>query len=192
MNFGHWTLWQIELVPWYAFIIVWLVAALWVKAEKVSENSLSRLVHGLLFTVGFYLLFARSVQFGPLDRRFVPLAYGVQVAGIVVTFAGVALAIWARIVLGQNWSARVTRKIGHELMRTGPYAFIRHPIYSGLSLAVIGTAVFTGQWRGLVALVLVVTAESFKAKREEQFMLAEFGEQYREYQQQTGFLIPGI
>ena len=69
-------------------------------------------------------------------------------AGIVLTYAGLMLAIWARLSLGTNWSAVVDRKIGHELIRSGPYAYLRHPTYSGLLLAVIGTAIEIGEWRG--------------------------------------------
>jgi protein-S-isoprenylcysteine O-methyltransferase Ste14 len=192
MSFSNLTLWQIELLPWYAFLIVWLVAGFWVKTSKVTEPFERRIVHSVLFTVGFYLLFARSYHFGPLDARFAPPLFRVQVIAIVATCAGVALAIWARMMLGENWSARVTRKVGHELIRSGPYAYVRHPIYTGLLLATAGTALFLGQWKGLVALVVVLIAETFKAKREEQFMIEEFGESYRQYQSQTGFLIPGL
>ena len=190
MNIPHLTLWQIELLPWYAFLIVWLVLSLWVKAAKETEPLESRIVHGALFTVGFFLLFSRSFHFGVLQARFVPSSYWAQAAGIALTCAGAGLAIWARIVLGENWSARVSKKVAHELMRTGPYAFVRHPIYSGLLLAAAGTALFVGEWRGLVALALVLIAERVKARREEQFMLAEFGDSYRQYRQETGFLLP--
>jgi protein-S-isoprenylcysteine O-methyltransferase Ste14 len=192
MRLVNLTLWQIELLPWYAFLGVWLLASMRVKASKVTEPLEWRLLHGLLFTAGFYLLFARSFHYGILEARFVPQLHWLQVTGIALTCAGVALAIWARLILGKNWSARVTRKVGHELIRTGPYAYVRHPIYLGLSLAVAGTALVIGERKGLVALLLILVAESVKAKREEQFMLAEFGESYRQYRQQTGFLVPGF
>ena len=159
------------------------------KASKITEPIQKRLVH---VTAGFYLLFARSHHYGVLDARFVQPMHAVQIAGIALTSAGVALAIWARLILGANWSGRVTRKVDHQLIRTGPYAYVRHPIYTGLLLATAGTALFIGEWRCLIALVWVLAGETFKAKREEQFMLAEFGESYRQYQQQTGFLIPGV
>jgi protein-S-isoprenylcysteine O-methyltransferase Ste14 len=85
----------------------------------------------------------------------------------------------------------VTRKIDHQLVKSGPYAFVRHPIYSGLLLATIGTAIFVGEWRGVLAIPLILASESIKARREEQFMAAEFGDDYEEYRRETGFLIPG-
>lgn len=192
MSLNHMSLWQIELLPWYAFLIVWLVASLWVKSSKLIEPLESRLTHGILFAAGFFLLFSRSMDFGLLKTRFVPQLHWVQLTGVALTFAGTGLAIWARLILGENWSARVTRKVGHELIQTGPYALVRHPIYSGLLLAVIGTALFVGELRALLAIPIVLAGQTVKARREEQFMLAEFGETYEQYRRQTGFLIPGI
>jgi protein-S-isoprenylcysteine O-methyltransferase Ste14 len=125
-----------------------------------------------------------------VDTRLVPQLYSLQLVAIGLTSAGVAFAVWARIVLGEKWSARVTRKVGHDFIRTGPYDYVRHPIYSGLLLAAAGTALFVGELKRLVAIFLVLMAESFKAKREEQFMLAEFGETYEQYRRETCFLIP--
>jgi protein-S-isoprenylcysteine O-methyltransferase Ste14 len=190
MHLSNLTLWQVELWPWYAFVVVWLVASLWVKSSKITEPLESRLAHGALFAGGFYLLFSRSLEFGLLKLRFVPPLHWVQITGVVLTFAGSALAIWARLILGESWSARVTRKVGHELIRTGPYAFVRHPIYSGLLLAVIGTALVVGEARALLAIPIVLAGQAVKARREEQFMLQEFGEGYEQYRRETGFLLP--
>jgi protein-S-isoprenylcysteine O-methyltransferase Ste14 len=191
MNLHHLTLWQIELIPWYVFVLVWIVASLWVKTTKAAEPLLSRLAYGSLMSVGFYLLFSHRPLLRLLEIRFIADARWVSIAGIGLTFAGVALSIWARLILGENWSAKVTRKVDHELVRSGPYAFVRHPIYSGLLLATVGTAIFVGEYRGLIAVPLVLLSESIKARREEQFMLAEFGDAYAQYRDETGFLIPG-
>lgn len=191
MNSHHLTLWQIELIPWYVFVLVWIVASLWVKTTKAAEPLLSRLAYGSLMSVGFYLLFSHRPLLRLLEIRFIADARWVSIAGIGLTFAGVALSIWARLILGENWSAKVTRKVDHELVRSGPYAFVRHPIYSGLLLATVGTAIFVGEYRGLLAVPLVLLSENIKARREEQFMLAEFGDAYAQYRDETGFLIPG-
>lgn len=191
MNLHHMTLWQIELIPWYGFVLVWLVAALRVKSTKAAEPLSVRLTYGSLMAGGFYLLFSQRSALGVLGTRFIRDAESIAIAGIVLTFAGVGLSIWARLILGENWSGRVTRKVGHELVRSGPYAFVRHPIYSGLLIASIGTAVVVGEWRGVMAIPLILLSEIVKARREEQFMLAEFGESYVQYRNETGFLIPG-
>lgn len=192
MNLHHLTPWQIELVPWYVLVIVWIVASLWVKTTKAAEPLISRLAYGSLMALGFYLLFSQRSAAGLLGTRFIRDSQWVAIAGIVFTFAGVALSVWARIILGENWSAKVTRKVGHELIRSGPYAFVRHPIYSGLLLASIGTAIFIGEWRGLLAIPLVLVSESIKARREERFMVEEFGESYERYREQTWFIVPGF
>ncbi|HET8826435.1 MAG TPA: isoprenylcysteine carboxylmethyltransferase family protein [Terriglobales bacterium] len=192
MNWHHLTLWQIELIPWYVFVAVWIVASFWVKTTKAAEPVMSRLAYGSLMALGFYLLFSQWLAAGVLGTRFIRDTQWVAILGIVLTFAGAAVSVWARIILGENWSAKVTRKVDHELIRSGPYALVRHPIYSGLLLATIGTAIFIGQWRGLIAVPLVLLSESIKARREEQFMIEEFGQTYRDYREQTWFIVPGF
>ena len=191
MNLPHMSVWQIELLPWYGFLLVWGVAALWVKSAKIAEPISGRLLYTLVMCTGLFLLFSRRADVWVLKQRFIADAPWVAIAGVVLTFAGAALAIWARFILRANWSAMVTRKVGHELVRSGPYRVVRHPIYSGLLLAVIGTALVVGEWRAVLAVPFVLGSESLKARREEEFMLAEFGDAYRQYRGETGFLVPG-
>ena len=191
MSLRHMTVWQIELLPWYAFVAVWVVAALWVKTTKEAEPVSLRLAYGSLMAAGFYLLFSERLPLGVLAGRFVGKSDWIATVGIALTFAGVGLSIWARIILGRNWSGKVTRKVDHQLIRSGPYAFVRHPIYSGLLLAAIGTATVVGEWRAVLGIALILASESIKARREEQFMSAEFGDSYEEYRRGTWFLIPG-
>lgn len=184
------TLWRIHLCAWYVFLIVWGIAALNQKADKSTEPLVNRLLYGVYLTFGFYLLFSRRLPFRALHERFVPDEHWIGLAGVVLTYAGVATAIWARFILADNWSARITVKVGHQLIRSGPYAYVRHPIYFGILVASLGTALLVGEWRGLLAIALVTVAFSMKAKREEAYMSAEFGEGYSQYRQSTGFLLP--
>ena len=184
------TLWQIHLCAWYVFLIVWGIAALKQKADKATEPLPNRLLYGAYLTFGFYLLFSRHVPFRALHERFVPDVHWIGVSGVALTYAGVASAIWSRFILADNWSARITLKVGHQLIRSGPYAYVRHPIYFGILLASFGTALLVGEWRGLLAIALVMVAFTMKARREEAYMSAEFGEGYTHYQQSTGFLLP--
>lgn len=112
------------------------------------------------------------------------------IVGSILTWMGIGLAIWARYHLAENWSARVTIKQDHQLIRTGPYARLRHPIYSGLILAAIGSAVVIDQWRCVLGLCLIVTGFCIKARKEETMLTQQFGEAFHEHQKHAGFLIP--
>lgn len=183
---------QIEMIPWYAFGLFWLLAAFRVKATKSIEPAPARIFTAALLVAAFYLLFTRDLPFAWLSQRFIPATSPIPEIGVAMTYIGAALAIWARIAIGSNWSARVMVKEGHELVRSGPYAYVRHPIYTGLLLAIAGTALIIGEWRGVVAVAIVAVAHSLKAKREEAAMIAEFGESYQQYRERTGFLFPGF
>lgn len=184
------TLWKIALIPWYVFASVWAITALRVKRTKAREKSADRLITMAVVIVAFELLFAQWLRVGVLRMRFVPQQEWIAYLGIAITWLGTAISIWARYCLGEYWSARVTLKEGHQLIRSGPYAFVRHPIYAGMLVATIGTALVVGEWRGLIAILLLVAAHSRKAMREERMLASEFGEEYKAYRQSTGFLFP--
>lgn len=186
------TVWQINLCAWYAFLIVWGIAALNHKPDKTSEPVANRLLYGTYLVCGFALLFSQSLPFGPLRQRFAPHATWLELTGVALTYVGAATAIWARLILADNWSGRITVKIGHQLIRTGPYAYVRHPIYTGILISAFGTALLVAEWRGLLAILLIAIAFAMKAKREEAYMVAEFGEGYAQYRQSTGFLLPRL
>ena len=112
--------------------------------------------------------------------------------GVVVTAAGVGVAFWARWHLGANWSGVVTLKEGHELIRTGPYRAIRHPIYTGILLALFGTMLEISEARGLLALAMACLSFYWKARREELFLAQEFGDKFEAHVRQTGMFLPKI
>ncbi len=186
------TSWKLEMLPWYVLGIYWGITALRVKPTKSTEPAAARLFTFVLLVAAFGLLFFHSLPVSWLQNRFVMDDVRVARAGVALTYVGVTIALWARFSLGKNWSARVSLKTDHELIRNGPYAYVRHPIYTGFLLAIAGTAIVVGEWRGILALVLLVIAHSVKAKREESVMIHEFGERYLQYRQQTGFLFPRI
>lgn len=110
--------------------------------------------------------------------------------GIAFAATGVALGIWARISLAENWSGNVTLKQGHQLVTDGPYQLVRHPIYTAFLLLFLGTAICNAQWRGLLAFLLVYGSFFIKLRSEEQLMHHEFGDAYRDYRAQSGALLP--
>ena len=133
-----------------------------------------------------------SPSLGPLDDRFVPAVVEVGAAGWALTALGMLFSIWARVSLGRNWSGNVVLKQGHELVSTGPYAFVRHPIYTGLLVALTGTALYDGRWRALLGLVLFAIGFWLKARSEEDLLEREFGEEYHSYRARTPMLIPSL
>jgi protein-S-isoprenylcysteine O-methyltransferase Ste14 len=186
------TLWQIDLIAWYAFAAYWGATWLRVKRTKAREKSVDRLITLAVVVVAYNLLFAHWIAVGWLRQRFVPEEGGIGWVGVALSFVGASIAIWARYTIGEFWSVRVTLKEGHQLIRSGPYRYVRHPIYTGMLVACIGTALVLGEWRGILAVLLLLAAHSRKALREESLLRAEFGEQYQSYRSQTGFLFPRV
>jgi protein-S-isoprenylcysteine O-methyltransferase Ste14 len=186
INAGEASRWANGL--WMALAGVWLVLWFGTKSVKKRETSRERVQHLLPMLFGFWLLFGRN--WIGLDVRLVPDMPAVLWAGLALTAAGVAISIWARVSLGTNWSGVVTLKDDHELIRNGPYRWIRHPIYAGILLAMIGTAMIRGHARGWLGFLLVLAAYYFKARREERYLLQEFGERFAEHSHHTGMFLP--
>lgn len=177
---------------WMTVGIVWAIGAIVTKRTKRTEAAGLRVIHIALATAAFFLLFAARARLGPLAWRFVPESAGSAYAGLSLTIAGAAFAIWARVFLGGNWSSSVTIKEDHKLVRTGPYSIVRHPIYSGSLLAIAGTAIAVGEVRGFLAFILAFLAWRLKSKVEEAFMIEQFGAEYKEYQRHVKALIPFV
>ncbi len=178
------------IFPWGVFVVYWLIGALKTRPTQQQEPFASRCAVLLVETIGYVLIFRNSAGIGFLGNRVVPRNLAGPVIGSVLTWMGIALAIWARYHLAEYWSARVTIKEDHKLIRTGPYARVRHPIYTGLILATIGSAMVIDRWRCVLGVFLVVTGYCFKAKKEESMLTQQFGDAFREHQKHTGFLIP--
>jgi protein-S-isoprenylcysteine O-methyltransferase Ste14 len=179
-------------ILWSVLGIYWLYGVLGTKKIAVDENSGLRVVRLSILTFTLVLVLTNWLRTGILARRFVVDRPGVDWFGVVLTGLGVGLAIWARWNLGQNWSDKVVLKVDHELIRSGPYAYLRHPIYSGVLLAIAGTALAIGEWRGVVAFVMMSTNYLVKAWREERVLAGQFGEQFTEYRKRAGFLLPRL
>jgi protein-S-isoprenylcysteine O-methyltransferase Ste14 len=137
----------------------------------------------LLPLVGVY-------RFSFLADRALPRSPMLAIAGVCLAAAGVGFAIWARRHLGSYWSANVTIKDKHRLIRTGPYALVRHPIYTGLLTALVGTALVIGEWHALIAVSIALVAMIRKIRLEERWLGQHMGEEYRRYRAETRALVP--
>ncbi len=165
---------------WLAFGAYWFLAAF--RSKQGSANPGSR-VPGLLVIVVFVLL--RVLRLHTLAVR--PLS--LEIVGLAIFLAGVVLAVWARLHLGRNWGMPMTRKDEPELVTTGPYRFVRHPIYSGLLTAILGTALATNLY-WLIALAILGLYFVHSARVEERLMIATFPDAYPGYRARTKMLIP--
>jgi protein-S-isoprenylcysteine O-methyltransferase Ste14 len=176
--------------PWIVFLIYWAVSALRTRRTVRRESFLSRYGIVLIEATGFVLLFSDRADVGVLGLHIFRRNYTFSVLAVALTWIGIALALWARWHLGQYWSGRITLKEDHQLIRTGPYAYFRHPIYSGLDLAAIGTALAIDRWRALAGVAVLIVGYWIKARREESLLSQQFGEAFEEHRQHTGFLLP--
>jgi protein-S-isoprenylcysteine O-methyltransferase Ste14 len=178
---------------WLIFGAYWLVSAFHPKTTKKRETYFQRFGYTLPLVLAFYFLFRPETHYYPLlGVRFVPSGRSWEWIGVLLTAGGVAIAIWARGHLGSNWSGVVTLKVGHELIRTGPYRAIRHPIYTGILIGMSGTMVTLGEVRGLIALLVAWVSFYIKARREESFLAQEFGPAFAEHQRRTGMFLPRV
>lgn len=178
-------LWMI----WYAY---WIVSARkrlrsTEESDVKRESVTSRLGYMALLVVGSALLFWRPGALSP-DRRLWAQTLGSLTLGLTVQALGLAFAIWARLTLGKNWSGRIAIGGSQELVIKGPYRLVRHPIYTGLLLAILGTAVVEGQVRAFVGALLVFAGVAIKLRREEAALQEHFGKAYEEYAKQ----VPGV
>lgn len=189
MHFDYYR-WGIGL--WGATVIIWLFGMFTRKRTIARQSPGSRSLQSGLTLLAYFLLFSGYSRWGWLATRYVAPSDVVGAAGLVVTFVGLSFAVWARLRLGRNWSSVVTVKEDHQLIRGGPYAIVRHPIYTGLLLGFLGMALITGELGGLLGLTLLFVAFWLKSRTEEVFMRQQFGAQYTQYQHDVKGLIPFI
>lgn len=178
---------------WLLFALYWLWSARHVKAPERRESRLLQFAkYWLPLIIGGALLGSGDWYGGWLKWRFLPESDLIRLLGCAMALAGVLLACWARRVLGSNWSVSVQLKREHDLIESGPYRWMRHPIYSGLILAFLGTAVLIGELRALIAVAIVAVSFWFKLRLEERWLGEQFGATYSDYMRRVKALVPGL
>lgn len=176
---------------WITWLLIWLLASRNVKETRWKEPMSSGLKHRVPLIIGVLLIGSRGLSPTFLRERFVPNNPIVSTIGVILVAVGLAFAVWARRYLGSNWSADVTVKANHSLVRDGPYRLVRHPIYTGILLGVAGTALAIGEWRAVVGVAFVFLSFSMKSRIEEGRMRDTFPE-YEAYQRDTRAIIPFV
>ncbi len=174
---------------WLAFYVVWLTSAFSAKRTKERWSSGTGLAYLGANVLTFYLLLG-SRHLG--DDLLIHHGHETSLVAAILCVAGVAIAIWARFSLGRNWSGSITYKEDHELVEKGPYRWVRHPIYTGMLLMVIGTAIAKGTPDALAAIVLFFAIHVWKFRQEEALMTRHFPDAYPAYLKRTKALLPGI
>jgi protein-S-isoprenylcysteine O-methyltransferase Ste14 len=191
----------IIFLSWAAFVLVWGITAFFVKRDVRGGGYATvwqrfwvlRLAVTALIVILAMRLVGRSGSSGAIFLSLSiftsPPALGWAAAAF--TAIGIGFAIWARVYLGRNWSPRPSVKEQHELVTTGPYAYVRHPIYTGIILAALGTALI-GSIFGIGMFVVISIMFALRIDREEKIMLELFPRQYPEYQKRTKRLVPFV
>ena len=182
--------WLFIVCCWIAWGVYWVIMAFTTKRTVERGDFIGyRLVAGILF-VGC-LAAGRLLQVSTQSQLWqTTLALAVVSDCIVV--AGAAFMVWARITLGRNWSAEVTFKQDHELIESGPYALARHPIYTGLIVMALGTAIDYGRAIGFALLFALCGGLWWKARQEERIMSRHFPDAYPEYKARVRAIIPFV
>jgi|SRR6516164_9016931 len=166
---------------WSGWGLYWMLSAMRNKATQRRESLASRLAHLLPLALGGALIAWPQPSWSTPGWRSI---------GVALVIAGLAFAVWARVHLCGNWSGTVTIKQGHELIRSGPYALVRHPIYTGLLAALLGTTVASGTVHATIGLAIIAVALVRKSRVEEGFMREVFPDAYQRYSAEVPALIP--
>lgn len=174
-------------LAWAAWGVSWIAAAIWTR-RTAARAGVAELPSRVVSLIGAVLLFAPTHGFSLGPEWDVSASVQWAMFGVIV--AGVAFAWWARLHLGTLWSGSVTRKADHRIVDTGPYAFVRHPIYTGILGSAFATAVARGETGALAGAVLLSLGIWMKARLEERFLSEELGPEYGAYRARVPMLVP--
>jgi protein-S-isoprenylcysteine O-methyltransferase Ste14 len=174
---------------WVGFLWYWNAAASQRAASRGEESASSRALHQNLLNLSLLLLFLRVPG---LRTRWAPASVAILAAGLALHLGSFALAVWSRRHLGRNWSGEIAAKVDHQLVRSGPYRWLRHPIYTAMLGMTLGTALVSGETHALVAFALMVVAYARKIPLEERQLRETFGPAYEDYRKSSRALIPFI
>jgi|SRR5208337_3772609 len=182
-----------EGIIWAAFWLYWLVVATLTRSPVERRQP----VFSRFFFLTLVVIILGTIISGQFGDRFLlgqftdgnPVAVA---AGIAITLLGLGFAVWARVHLGKNWSGSVTIKVDHRLVRTGPYRYVRNPIYTGILAGFAGTALVIDRGWAIYGLLILLAGFLIKIREEEKVLLEKFGEEYLRYKKEVKALIPFV
>jgi protein-S-isoprenylcysteine O-methyltransferase Ste14 len=179
-------------VLWLSWAAYWFASSFSASTPKRVQNPAARLFHRAELILVTALFTFPGLGYGWLGLQIVPRTQALFLFASFLLVVGLGFAVWARVHLGKNWSGHVTLKPGHRLIRSGPYALVRHPIYTGILLAMTGTAIAVDEYRGVLALIIATAAFARKLRIEERWLTEEFGGEYERYRREVRALVPGV
>ena len=190
---GGWIVtWPTKLLAliWLAWVVSWFVASFWSGRTRSHVRTRDSWAYQLPILLGAILLLpwsAKALGDTPLYHPGNPGTYALA----VVALLGISFTWWARIHLGQFWSNAITHKEDHRIIDTGPYGMVRHPIYTGLIVAILATGVAVATWTALLGALLISLGQWQKARMEEKFLSAELGATaYGAYCRRVPMIVP--
>jgi protein-S-isoprenylcysteine O-methyltransferase Ste14 len=175
---------------WAGFALSWIAAMPWSNAVEKRVGFGKEIAYRIVLLIGGIVFFIPAHGYeGPLRLWFVPFVTVWPLIGLIAL--GFAFAWWARIYLGALWSGQVTKKANHRVVDTGPYRIVRHPIYTGIFLAVYATAALKGTVLGIAGAALITLGLWMKARLEERWLKQELdADAYDSYRRRVPMLLP--
>ncbi len=190
---------DLYIIPiWALFYIYWVGSAAYDlfsgRSKKVSRQSTGmERMWNLFLGLALLLVVIEPIRMPyPLNVIILPSSYPILLLGMAIALSGIFFAIWARRHLGGNWSSVVEQKVGQEFIETGPYAIVRHPIYTGIMVGVVGSFIMAGSLGGLLAIPAALIFSLARISAEEKLMVGTFGQKYLDYRKRVKALVPRI
>lgn len=181
-------------ITWLIVLSYWFISGLRNKKAEFQESFIKQFIQYWLPLLIAILLLGLGDWFGNswLREKILEHTNFVGIIGLSIAVLRGIIACRSRYILGKNWSLSVQKKENHELIQNEIYKIVRHPIYTGLLLLFIGNAIIVGDYRGIIAVLIVFISFWYKLLKEEKLLIENFGNQYIEYKKKTKALIPYI
>ena len=182
----------ITLLNWSIFYVFWVIEARRTKKNAKRESVAGSISYRIPAVLAILLLVNAHKLGVPLSTELITGGRPISVLAVALSLSGLAICIWSRVTLGRNWSSVVAVKNEHELIQSGPYCLVRHPIYLGMIMMFLANVLLSGRLGGILGVICLVVSFYVKLLREETVMLAEFPGQYPDYCRRVKRLIPFI
>ncbi len=183
-------LWGVAL--WLAWLLYWYIGTRGLAENRRKLPQATSLPYRVPLVLGIVLIACPPLLPGSFGRPLYPTKNDVVLLGLATQALGLAFSVWARLHLGRLWSGTITLKEGHRIVESGPYGWVRHPIYTGLILAFFGTAVSAGTPQAFLGFLAAAFAYVRKLRLEEGWLSQNLGPDYDRYKSRVKALVPGV